>query len=87
MCGICNICCLIRLLTQVRMRLGDLQTHHSVSPVHYFQATEDLFSLLYKVVTMKRFWLNQREYLNILEVSQKQFYEMSLQLHKNVGDI
>lgn len=83
LCEICHICYIIRLLMQLRLRLSALQTQQSIGPVHYFQAAKDLFSLLYNCSTMKRFWRNQQEYLNIFGISQGKFCGMLPQSIKN----
>jgi len=61
-----HILCIIRLITECRFGFRDLDGKTRVGAVEYFEIVMNLFSLAYKTVTMKRFWCNQDQYLNIL---------------------
>ncbi len=59
------------------MGLHDLHLYENANPVQYFETVMNMISFAFKCTTMKKFWWNQEEYLEILQVSQEKFYHLS----------
>lgn len=72
-CGLFHTLCAIRLCTEVRLGLHELQLGGEASPVQIFENVMNIFTFCYKMTTMKRFWFNQQQYLEILRVSKEKF--------------
>ncbi len=65
-CAVLHLCCIFVLIGHIRESIPDNLIAQRKNPTVYFDMIQELSTMFYKVVTLKRFWLNGDEYLKIL---------------------
>ncbi|CAL8072520.1 unnamed protein product [Orchesella dallaii] len=85
-CGILQLLCTIRLLTDVRDTLQLNFSKGKQTPIQYFEIVENISSFIYKMETMRRFWFCQEDYLRIFNCVQDSSHLQS-QPYPKVGFI
>ncbi|CAL8072516.1 unnamed protein product [Orchesella dallaii] len=66
-CGIFSLLCVLRMITEIRTdTLRQEASTYDLNPVLYFRMILRMFGLVYKFTIMKRFWVDSKEYLDVV---------------------